>query len=413
MDKDVLVEAENVSKKFCRSLKRSLWYGVADMAREVAGGGSHHDVLRPDEFWAVNDVTFQLRRGECLGLIGHNGAGKTTLLKMLNGLIKPDTGRITARGRMGALIALGAGFNPLLTGRENIYVNGSILGLTRSEIRSQINRIIDFAEINEFIDSPVQNYSSGMQVRLGFAIATAITPDILLLDEVLAVGDTAFQAKCFNTLAHFKKNGVAFILVSHNMHHIERYSDTVVYMKHGSVQFLGDAPSGIAQLQRDAAEKSILHLTSIPREPTSAAENRIVLGNPVFVAQRNKSVVAIDRYDSFALELPYECRSRLTARLLVDVVVVDREGVLLQDSSRDVELIISPASQAGRLKIAFPCMPAAAAKLLFHVAVFDRDTLELLAWKRNIPLAITGHSSAAGRLALDVTFSHSPDPPLC
>ena len=154
--------------------------------------------LRDGEFWAVNDVSFELRRGECLGLIGHNGAGKTTLLKMLNGLIKPDAGSITIRGRVGALIALGAGFNPILTGRENIYINGSVLGLSKKEIDGKIDEIIDFAEIGEFIDSPVQNYSSGMSVRLGFSIASSLSPDVLILDEVLAVGDIGFVIKCLN-----------------------------------------------------------------------------------------------------------------------------------------------------------------------------------------------------------------------
>jgi lipopolysaccharide transport system ATP-binding protein len=197
VESEILVDVQHVSKKFCRDLKKSLWYGLKDVFTEMnpwqprsaalPAAPSGND-LRPAEFWAVNDVSFQLRRGECLGLIGHNGAGKTTLLKMLNGLIKPDSGSITMRGRVGALIALGAGFNPILTGRENVYINGAILGLSKKEIDDQIDSIIDFAEIREFIDSPVQSYSSGMQVRLGFAVATAMKPDVLILDEVLAVG---------------------------------------------------------------------------------------------------------------------------------------------------------------------------------------------------------------------------------
>ena len=197
MNNDVLICVEGVSKKFCRDLKRSLWYGVKDAVSDVFGREGSTD-LRRDEFLAVNDVSFEVRRGECLGLVGRNGAGKTTLLKMLNGLIKPDHGRIEMRGRVGALIALGAGFNPILTGRENIYVNGSVLGLSRKEIDRKLEDIINFAEIGDFIDLPVQSYSSGMQVRLGFAVATAMEPDILLLDEVLAVGDDAFRSKCFD-----------------------------------------------------------------------------------------------------------------------------------------------------------------------------------------------------------------------
>jgi lipopolysaccharide transport system ATP-binding protein len=197
---DIIVRVEGVSKKFCRDLKRSLWYGLKDTAADLLGGRSSNG-LRPDEFWALDGVSLELARGECLGLIGRNGAGKTTLLKMLNGLIKPDKGRIELAGRVGALISLGAGFNPILTGRENIYVNGSVLGLTKKEIDSKLAEIVAFAEIDDFIDTPVQSYSTGMQVRLGFAVATAMQPDVLLLDEVLAVGDVAFRAECYERLA--------------------------------------------------------------------------------------------------------------------------------------------------------------------------------------------------------------------
>ena len=172
------------------------------MGRELTGRRrGEHGGLRTKEFWAVNNVSFELKRGECLGLIGRNGAGKTTLLKMLNGLIKPDAGRIEMRGRVGALIALGAGFNPILTGRENIYVNGSVLGLTKKEIGAKLDEIVDFAEIGDFIDTPVQNYSSGMAVRLGFAVASSIRPDVLLIDEVLAVGDISFVLRCLNRVS--------------------------------------------------------------------------------------------------------------------------------------------------------------------------------------------------------------------
>jgi lipopolysaccharide transport system ATP-binding protein len=277
-DQEVLVKVEGVSKKFCRSLKKSLWYGVCDIGAELnpfrrrvaevtgdellvtshnqaAEGGnmlpatSHQlpatsSALRPGEFWAVDDVSFELRRGECLGLIGHNGAGKTTLLKMLNGLIKPDSGKITMRGRVGALIALGAGFNPILTGRENIYINGSVLGLSKKEIDEKIEEIIDFAEIGEFIDSPVQNYSSGMTVRLGFAVATAMDPDLLLLDEVLAVGDAEFRTKCANRIDRIREN-CAVIFVSHAMEHIQRICGRVVLMDAGRAKVFDRVVEGI------------------------------------------------------------------------------------------------------------------------------------------------------------------------
>jgi ABC-type polysaccharide/polyol phosphate transport system ATPase subunit len=240
---EVLIKVSGVSKKFCRNLKRSLWYGMQDIAGELnpfAGeNGAALGKLRHDEFWAVNGVSFELRRGECLGLIGHNGAGKTTLLKMLNGLIKPDRGLVEIRGRVGALIALGAGFNPILTGRENIYVNGSVLGLSKKEIDRKLEDIISFADIDDFIDSPVQSYSSGMQVRLGFAVATALEPDVLLLDEVLAVGDQAFSTKCFQRIGALLER-CCVIFVSHNEAQVARICDRCILMNHGQPVTMGD-----------------------------------------------------------------------------------------------------------------------------------------------------------------------------
>jgi len=212
---DTLVKVENTSKKYCRSLKKSLWYGMLDLGHELVGS-RRESSLRADEFWAVHDASFEIKRGECLGLIGRNGAGKTTLLKMLNGQIRPDCGRIEIRGRVGALIALGAGFNPILTGRENIYVNAAVLGLTKKETDRRLEEIVEFAELAEFIDSPVQTYSSGMAVRLGFSIATTLEPDVMFIDEVLAVGDAAFRVKCYNKLMGLRDR-MATIFVSHSM----------------------------------------------------------------------------------------------------------------------------------------------------------------------------------------------------
>jgi homopolymeric O-antigen transport system ATP-binding protein len=244
MKDEILVKAEHVSKKFCKSLKRSLYYGVVDTAREFFGM-SRSEVLRKDEFWAVKDISFTLRRGECLGIIGHNGAGKSTLLKMLNGLIRPDEGRIEMHGRIGALIELGAGFNPVLSGRENIYNNASVLGFSKDEIDKKIERIIDYSEIRDFIDMPVQNYSSGMKVRLGFAVAAQMEPDILIIDEVLAVGDLGFVLKCFNTIDQLLPN-TAVLFVSHSMPMVSRITTDILIMEKGKPEYIGhDVSKGI------------------------------------------------------------------------------------------------------------------------------------------------------------------------
>ncbi len=248
---EVLIRAEHVSKKFCRSLKRSLWYGVQDVATALMPWKQSQGliqgeetsqfplpVLRSDEFWAVQDVSFEVKRGECLGLIGHNGAGKSTLLKMLNSLNRPDAGRITMRGRIGALIELNAGFNPILSGRENIYNQAALLGFSRQETDAKFDAIVAFSELEGFLDMPVQNYSSGMRVRLGFSIAAQMEPDILIIDEVLAVGDVGFRFKCINKMAELM-NHAAVIFVSHSMPQILRVCNTVINLEKGRVVYQG------------------------------------------------------------------------------------------------------------------------------------------------------------------------------
>ncbi|MDW5287889.1 ABC transporter ATP-binding protein [Formosa sp. PL04] len=231
---EVLVKVENVSKKFSKDFKKSLWYGVKDMSSALFTNQYNQNVLRPSEFWAVKNVSFELRRGECLGLIGHNGAGKSTLLKVLNGLIRPDEGKITMHGRIGALIELGAGFNPILTGRENIYNNGSVLGFSKKEIDAKLDSIIEFSEIGEYIDSPVRNYSSGMKVKLGFAVASQLEPDVLIIDEVLAVGDAGFRIKCLNRIINLMSK-TAVIFVSHSMVQISKISTEIMLLKKGKI----------------------------------------------------------------------------------------------------------------------------------------------------------------------------------
>lgn len=246
-ENEVLIKVENLGKVFCRDLKKSLWYALKDTGTDILltkkRGTKNEDlgasrVLRDGEFRANEGISFELRRGECLGLIGHNGAGKTTLLKMLNGLIKPDEGKITIYGRVGALIALGAGFNPILTGRENVYISASIYGLTKAEVDQKYDEIIEFAELEDFMDTPLQSYSSGMQVRLGFAIASAIKPDVLLLDEVLAVGDRTFQTKCLIKISEMLSTS-AVIFVSHQLPNIERLTDKCLWLKNGTIEQYG------------------------------------------------------------------------------------------------------------------------------------------------------------------------------
>lgn len=239
MESDWSIRAEGLCKKFGLTLRESMLYGVRDSLRRLAGLRVASHVLRPGEFWALKDVSFEVRRGESLGLMGVNGSGKTTLLRILNGVFAPDAGRVTLRGRVGALIAAGAGFAPMLTGRENIYVNGALLGMSRQEIRHRFDEIVGFADLGRFIDSPVRHYSSGMFVRLGFAIAAMSEPAILLVDEVLAVGDLKFQKKCYDYLHTLKRNGTSIILVSHSVGAIWALCDQGLFVHQGEIRVAG------------------------------------------------------------------------------------------------------------------------------------------------------------------------------
>jgi len=236
---ETLIKAEKVSKKFCKNLKKSVYYGVQDIFAGVVGTKSRTERLRPGEFWALNDISFELKRGECLGVIGSNGSGKTTLLKILNGIISLDKGRVEIRGRVGALVEVGAGFHPMLTGLENIYINGAILGLGKKEIDRKLDAIIAFSELENFINMPVKHYSSGMYVRLGFAIASQMQPDILLIDEMLAVGDVGFRIKCYNVISTSLSNS-AVVFVSHSMPEIARLCTDLMFLKKGKCHYIGD-----------------------------------------------------------------------------------------------------------------------------------------------------------------------------
>ncbi len=264
VDSEVVLSVNGVSKKFCRDLKRSLFYGVQDIASELVGVRNTTEKLRPQEFWALKDVSFQLRRGEALGLVGKNGSGKSTLLRIIAGLIKPDAGSVEVIGRVAPLIALGAGFNPVLTGRENIYANMSILGLSKKEIDERFDTVVEFAEVGEAIDSPVQTYSSGMAARLGFSCAIHTEPDILLIDEVLAVGDSRFKAKCFRRLHELRQKNTTFILVSHNSHNVLTACESALYLNRGQMLGFGDTTAVIKKYEDDLYAKEIGRVSDVP-----------------------------------------------------------------------------------------------------------------------------------------------------
>lgn len=266
-DTDTAIKVENVSKKFCKDLQKSMLYGMKDIVKTAIGMNLSTHILRADEFWALDDISFELKRGEALGIIGHNGSGKTTLLSLLNGIFLPDKGKVEIKGKVGALIDLGAGFHPMLTGRENVYINGAVLGMSEQEIADNFNSIVEFADIGDFLDAPVKNYSSGMFIRLGFAIAIHSNPDILLLDEILAVGDSSFRRKSSERMKEFiKDNNRTIVLVSHNMASIEAIARKTILLNKGKILAYGDTKDIIPQydiLMRPKAEEKTITSKSV------------------------------------------------------------------------------------------------------------------------------------------------------
>ncbi len=229
-------------------------YLIDDSSRSPSRRWHTFDFLRKPEKvkWALRDVSFEVEEGESLGIIGNNGAGKSTILKLLSRITAPTSGEIRIRGRLAGLVEVSSGFHPELTGRENIFLNGSMLGMTRSEITGKIESIIEFAGIREYIDVPVKHYSSGMYVRLGFSIAAHLDPDILLLDEVLAVGDLAFQAKCLDLISQLRKSGRTMILISHDLAAIQKLCDHAMLLQRGQVLMSGSPADVIEHYERIA-----------------------------------------------------------------------------------------------------------------------------------------------------------------
>lgn len=231
------IQFTNVSKKFARGKRLLLKQALLD-------------VFRPrvtEDFWALDDISFTINKGETVGLIGTNGSGKSTALKLIAGVIVPTKGIVTVNGKLSPLIELGAGFHPELSGRENIYLNGTILGLSIKQIDQRFDEIVAFSELADFIDSPVKHYSSGMYMRLGFSVAVHVDPEILLVDEILAVGDGPFQKRCFDKMNEFKKNGITIIFVSHSMDAVSHFCDRAIVIERGKITFDGNTKEAITK----------------------------------------------------------------------------------------------------------------------------------------------------------------------
>jgi lipopolysaccharide transport system ATP-binding protein len=351
LDKTVIV-ADHVSKKFCNNLRRSMAHGITDLAKNIVGIKPETDTLRKNEFWAVDDVSFRLKKGEVLGLIGLNGSGKSSLLRLVSGILPPDKGCICIRGRVGALIAIGAGFHPHMTGRENIFLNGTILGMTRSEIKAKYQEIVDFAQIDEFIDAPVATYSSGMRVRLGFSVAVHMDPDLMLIDEVLAVGDFSFRQKCSERINDIRSR-TATILVSHNMRDIMMLCSKAMVLNNGRVAFQGDPKEAIAYYLNTAASYDTavgdglqdnrnkkMNLRSFKSEYGEIYHNKQKISDIChqWIGQDKKPVEFLTHRSTVFLEFSFKLLTPIS-RLVVGVPIFNSEGIMITGMSTDMDSV--------------------------------------------------------------------------
>ena len=314
-----IIEVENLSKRYLVghqadtgsryvALRDVIARGVREFVRKTVDMVHGRQIVQGDEveeFWALKDVSFEVKQGEVLGIIGRNGAGKSTLLKILSRITDPTEGRVVLRGRVASLLEVGTGFHPELTGRENIYLNGAILGMTQREIKRKFDEIVAFAEVEQFLDTPVKRYSSGMYVRLAFSVAAHLEPEILIVDEVLAVGDAAFQKKCLGKMRDVASAGQTVLFVSHNMGVMHNLARRAIWLDQGRIVSHGDSGDTIAAYLssgREATEGAV----DLTRHP-----NRLPKMKPILQMARLKTATLpqandFSQFDEIVLEITYD-----------------------------------------------------------------------------------------------------------
>ncbi len=403
---ETVVDLNGVAKRY--RLRRG-WH-VTSLGDEIVRLGSRllgRPVEAREEFWALRDVTFSLERGEILGLIGMNGAGKSTLLKILSKVTVPTRGSFVARGRLGALIEIGAGFHPELSGRENIFLNGAIMGMTRREVQGKFDRIVTFAEVERFIDTPIKHYSSGMQMRLGFAVAAHTDPDILLIDEILAVGDASFQAKCLNKLAELKEEDKTIILVSHNLSTITEHSKRVLWLDHGTVRMMGEPDTVVNAFLEDLTEE-----IDGEDEPATASFRRDA-GKPMAILDVTladaceRPQTRFDRGDVVLIDVTYSAAQAMPGAVFL-LSIQDVQGYSLGGVSTDPDsLKITGAVDRGVLRLRLDPLILNKGVYTLNVQVMDPVTKRYYEIKRRVArLLVDGHRASSREASGHVYYPH-------
>jgi homopolymeric O-antigen transport system ATP-binding protein len=322
-----------------------------------------------DDFWAVRDLSFEVPRGETLGIIGHNGAGKSTILKLLSRITAPSFGTITLNGRVAALIEVGSGFHPELTGRENIFLSGSVLGMRRTEIDAKLDRIIDFSGVGPFIDEPVKRYSSGMFVRLGFAVAAHLEADILLVDEVLAVGDAAFQVQCYERIAELRRDGTTLLFISHDLSSVDRLCDRVVLMNRGRLVGAGSAAEVIGQYQQLVTESFAADVADASAVAATGAARVLDVR---FLDEQGVEVLGTCTGGALRASVDIEVTSPVHDAV-VEVFYYSRDGRTLQCQQSTAVTNETVALMPGRRRLEFMCDAFGLQPGIYSVGASIRD----------------------------------------
>lgn len=375
------IVVDDVSKKFRIYHERNQTLKTAVMRRRRS---VHED------FWALREVALEIPPSSTFALIGDNGSGKSTLLKCMAKILYPNSGSITANGRLAALLEVGSGFHPELSGRENIYLNGSILGMRRPEIDRKFDEIVSFSGVEEFIDQPVKYYSSGMYVRLGFSVAIHIDPEILLVDEVLAVGDASFQEKCAEKFAQFRRDGRTVVVVSHALPQLRQMADHAAWLEHGRLKEVGEA--------KDVIQR---YLDSTRSDVRTDADGRVRWGSGEAVVERVE-VLGADGYPAdeviptgatVVLRVHYQATERIV-RPLFGLSVETHDGTFVWgNSSKDNGFSVDHIDGAGALDLTIPAIPLAAGGFVVHAAVSDWDSTHVFDYVRDIARLNIGHGN--------------------
>lgn len=344
----VAVSVEDVSKRFRLGTigeHQRLTEAISSGLKSLFARGTQISGSASKEFWALQHISFEIEQGEVVGIIGHNGAGKSTLLKILSRIVTPTSGRVGVRGRIGSLLEVGTGFHPELTGRENIFLNGAILGMKRSEIRKRFDQIVEFAEVSQFLDTPVKRYSSGMTVRLGFSVAAHMEPDVLIIDEVLSVGDQAFQNRCMGKATELGNQGRAILVVSHNLAAISNICSRAMLLDHGTIVLDGEPKQAIERYMQGMR----FDTGKVQWQPDGAPASDQVRLRSVSVrntsAQTSSNQVEIDQPILF--EVDYEVLSDGAVNT-VQIHLKDENGVFVLSSANAPSMSLAPDGSFGK-----------------------------------------------------------------